>query len=153
MNRSWRRFTLGALVGLSVLVLAQAPAQAQYRRSVFPAAVPIRPVPPQALVTTPLPIVPYSNALMYRPYGLNANQTAAYNAYLRNQTLAYNIYLRNQYLLWNQYLWYQTLLYNSSIGRGYALPGQYASGFVNSNYDTQASCNNNDANNNNNNAP
>ena len=136
MKRSYRPVTLGVLVGLSVLVLAQAPAQAQYGRPVFPR---------QA----------YSNAFMYSPYGWNAYQTAAYNAYLRNQTLAYNLYLRNQTLAYNAYLRYQTLLYNQGLNapRPACVSGACCNNNYNSADDTQASCNNNDGNNNNNNTP
>jgi hypothetical protein len=109
MNRSRRTFVLVALAGLGLLVLAHAPAQAQFRRPVpapippvrpvpapippvrpVPAPIPpVRPVVPRAFVTTPPPIVPYANSFTYLPSGLNLNQAAALNA-LRVQTRLYN---------------------------------------------------------------
>lgn len=94
MNRSWRTFTLVAFLGLSVLVLAQRPAQAQYRRPYFPVVRPYVPyvvpyIPPRAFVATPPPIVPYANSYTYTPLGLNLNQVAALNV-LRIQTQLYN---------------------------------------------------------------
>ena len=96
MNRSWRTFTLVALLGLSVLILAQAPAQAQYRRPFIPVVRPyyVPPIVPyipplRAFVAVPPPIVPYANSFAYTPLGLNLNQVAALNI-LRIQTQLYN---------------------------------------------------------------
>lgn len=88
MNRSYRTFVLIALVGLGLVALAQAPAQAQYRRPIVP-VVPYRPLPPRAVVTTPPPVVPYANSYTYLPNGLNLNQAAALNA-MRLQAQVYN---------------------------------------------------------------
>lgn len=97
MNRSCRTFVLVALVGLGLLVLAQAPAQAQFRRPVVPPVPTFRPAAPRAVVTTPPPLVPYTNSFTYLPSGLNLNQAAALNA-LRIQTRLYNS-LYNPYYL------------------------------------------------------
>jgi len=97
MNRSWRTFVLVALVGLSVLVLAQAPAQAQFRRLPGARIPPYRVVAPRAFVATPPAIVPYAGSYTYLPSGLNLNQAAALNA-LRIQTQLYNP-LYNPYYL------------------------------------------------------
>jgi hypothetical protein len=141
MNRSWRTITLMALVGLGVLVLAQAPAQAQYRAPfVRPPVAPLLPPSPRAFVATPPPVIPLANSYTYLypqgvPSGLNLNQVAALNA-LRIQTRLYNslyspyrtiygtpIYPMNPYLtgvLYNPYNPYN--LYNpyfAAYGLGY----------------------------------
>jgi hypothetical protein len=106
MKSLWRPFALVALVGLGVLVVAQTPAQAQYRRPVTAPVPSLRPVPPRTLVTTPPPIVPYANSFTYLPSGLNLNQAAALNA-LRIQTQLYSSlyypYFAPRYLM-NPYL-------------------------------------------------
>ena len=90
MNRSWRTFVLVAVVGLSVLVLAQAPAQAQYRRLPGARVPAYRPVAPRA-------IVPYARSYTYGSYGWNLNRAAGLNA-LGFQTGLYNS-LYNPYYL------------------------------------------------------
>lgn len=88
MKSTFRVFAVVAVAGLSVLVLSQAPAQAQYRHPVGAPVVPYRPAAPRAFVTTPPPIIPYANSYTYLPNGLNLNQAAALNA-LRIQTRLY----------------------------------------------------------------
>lgn len=118
MNCSRRTFTLVAFLGLSVLILVQMPAHAQYRRPYYPVVRPYYVPPvvpyitPRAFVATPPPIVPYANSFTYTPSGLNLNQVAALNA-LRIQTQLYNS-------LYNPY--YSPYLYGTS-GLSYYAPG------------------------------
>ena len=149
MNRSWRLFTLGALIGLSVLVLAQAPVQAQYYRPMFR---PGRPIPPQALVMARPPLVPYTNPFMSAPPIGSRSQTAAYQIYLRNQTVGYNDYLQMQRMAYNNYLRMQMVrdyIYWNSPGHYYG-PGTSAgdNAYGNTSYNSAA-----DANANGNNSP
>ena len=118
MNRSWRTFTLVALLVLSVLVLAQMPAQAQYRRPYYPVVRPLYVPPvvpyiaPRAFVATPPPIVPYANSFTYTPLGLNLNQVAALNV-LRIQTQLYNSLYNPYYLYGYPYTLQGPINYNT----------------------------------------
>lgn len=119
MNRSWRAFSLAALLGLAVVVVAQAPAQAQYRRPFAPPPVrPYIPPAPRAFVATPPPVVPYANSYTYLPSGLNLNQAATLNA-LRIQTQLYNS-LYNPYSTYNYPIYSNPTLYNPYYTPGIA---------------------------------
>jgi hypothetical protein len=97
MKNLWRNVAVVALLGSGLVLLAQAPVQAQYRRPMIgPVFPPILPPAPRALVATPPPILPYtySNPLLLQQ-SINLNRLAATNAYYQNQTLLLQSQLYN----------------------------------------------------------
>jgi len=116
MKTSWRAFTVAAILGISILAVADSSAHAQYRRPAAPALPPaVRPMTPRAPIVVP-PVTSQINPNPYVLPGMTLTQLGTYSALSLDPTLSMNLRLYNN--LYNPYRYspyYVPYLYGASL--------------------------------------